>query len=235
MPVATQNKITRSCGLSVVVGLSITYPSPAPWEGCDRRLTRRRREGDVLLSALQRQNNAEQNALVWTHLPWSADVSATIGRDHIVDLVVGNRRPRTVHFNFVMVANHAALGRPTIHQVAARASAIISFEFRVEVAMPFIVAYPVVSFLRRRAYTKKHGDRAAEQRDEVAAPHSITSSARRRNDSGILRPSALAVVRLMTRSNLVGCSTGISPGLIPRRILSVTSAALRNVSDKFGP
>ena len=37
--------------------------------------------------------------------------------------------------------------------------------------MPFIVAYPVVSFLRRRVYTKKHGDRAAEQRDERAALH----------------------------------------------------------------
>src|SRR5262249_6991623 len=168
MPVATQNKITRSWGLRVVVGLSITYPSPVPWEGCDRCLTRRRREGDGLLSALEWQNDAEQNALVWTHLPWSADVSATIGRDQIVDLVVGNRRPRTVHFNFVMVANHAALGRPTIHQIAARALAIISFEFRVEVAMPFIVAYPVVSFLRRRVYTKKHGDRAAEQRDKLA-------------------------------------------------------------------
>src|SRR5215510_10925789 len=180
MPVATQNKVTRSCGLSVVVGLSITYPSPAPWEGCDRCLTRRRREGDGLLSALERQNDAEQNALVWTHLPWSADVSATIGRDHIVDLVVGNRRPRTVHFNFVMVANHATLGRPTIHQIAARASAIISFEFRVEVAMPFIVAYPVVSFLRRRAYTKKHGDRAAEQRDELAAFHHNFSRASKR-------------------------------------------------------
>ena len=31
---------------------------------------------------------------------------------------------------------------------------------------------------------------------------------------------ALAVVRLITRSNLVGCSTGISPGLAPRKILS---------------
>src|SRR5262245_62815850 len=77
MPVATQNKITRSCGLSVVVGLSITYPSPASWEGYDRRLTRRRREGDVLLSALERQNDAEQNALVWTRLPWSADRKST--------------------------------------------------------------------------------------------------------------------------------------------------------------
>ena len=35
--------------------------------------------------------------------------------------------------------------------------------------MPFIVAHSVVSFLRRRAYTKKHGDGAAEQRDEPAA------------------------------------------------------------------
>jgi hypothetical protein len=56
--------------------------------------------------------------------------------------------------------------------------AIISFEFRVEALMPFIVAYPVVSFLRHRAYTKEHGDRTAEQRDELAAPHSITSSVR---------------------------------------------------------
>src|SRR5262249_8460555 len=36
--------------------------------------------------------------------------------------------------------------------------------------------------------------RAAEQRDERAPSHSITSSARSRKDSGILSPSALAVV-----------------------------------------
>src|SRR4029077_9889888 len=59
-------------------------------------------------------------------------------------------------------------------------------------------------------------------------PYSITSSARSRNDSGIIRPSALAVVRLRTNSNLVGCSTGISPGLVPRRILSTNSAVRRN-------
>src|SRR5262245_23214327 len=62
--------------------------------------------------------------------------------------------------------------------------------------------------------------RAAEQRDEFASPHSITSSARASSDGGTVRPSALAVVRLMTRSNLIGCSTGMSPGLAPRRILS---------------
>src|SRR5262249_40302393 len=63
------------------------------------------------------------------------------------------------------------------------------------------------------------GCRATEQGDELAALHSITSSARNRNDSGIIRPSALAVLRLTTRSNLTGCSTGRSAGLVPCKIL----------------
>src|SRR6478752_7469959 len=58
--------------------------------------------------------------------------------------------------------------------------------------------------------------------------HSITSSARASSDGGTVRLSALAVVRLMMRSNLVGCSTGMSPGFVPRRILSTYSAARRN-------
>jgi hypothetical protein len=33
------------------------------------------------------------------------------------------------------------------------------------------VACPVISFLRRCAYTKKYGERAAEERDEFALPH----------------------------------------------------------------
>ena len=45
----------------------------------------------------------------------------------------------------------------------------------------------------------------------------ITSSARSRNDSGIFSPIALAVVRLMTSSNLVGCKTGRSAGFSPLR------------------
>jgi hypothetical protein len=36
--------------------------------------------------------------------------------------------------------------------------------------------------------------------------------------SGIDRPSALAVLRLMTNSNLVGCTTGKSAGFSPLRI-----------------
>src|SRR5262245_54356576 len=62
--------------------------------------------------------------------------------------------------------------------------------------------------------------RAAEERDEVAAHHSITSSARASSVGGMSSPSVLAVLRLMTSSNLVGCSTGMSAGFAPRRILS---------------
>src|SRR5262249_36828825 len=60
--------------------------------------------------------------------------------------------------------------------------------------------------------------RAAEQRDERAALHSTTSSARCCKNHGTSSPSALAVLRLMTRSNLVGRTTGKSPGLAPLRI-----------------
>ena len=64
---------------------------------------------------------------------------------------------------------------------------------------------------------------------------SITSSARASSDGGISRPSAFAVLRLTTRSNLVGCWTGISAGFVPRRILSTCSAAWRKRSIQFGP
>ena len=50
--------------------------------------------------------------------------------------------------------------------------------------------------------------------------YSMTSSARASSVGGISRPSALAVLRLITSSNLVGCSTGRSAGLAPFRILS---------------
>src|SRR5215813_5260431 len=65
--------------------------------------------------------------------------------------------------------------------------------------------------------------------------YSISSSARSRNDSGMASPSALAVVRLITRSHLVGCSTGNSATFVPRRILSTNSPARRNSAGRFGP
>ena len=50
--------------------------------------------------------------------------------------------------------------------------------------------------------------------------HSITSSARASSACGTTRPSALAVLRLITVSNLVGACTGRSAGFSPLRMRS---------------
>ena len=62
---------------------------------------------------------------------------------------------------------------------------------------------------------------APEERDEVAAVHSMTSSARASSIGGISMPSALAVFRLISNSYFEACSTGRSAGLAPFRILSM--------------
>src|SRR5262249_40692036 len=62
---------------------------------------------------------------------------------------------------------------------------------------------------------------AADERDELAPFHSITSSASASNLSGICTPRAFAVFKLITNSNLVDCSTGRSAGFAPFRIFPV--------------
>src|SRR5215470_11630790 len=62
------------------------------------------------------------------------------------------------------------------------------------------------------------GCRAAEQRDEVASLHSITSSAVASSVDGTVRPSILAVSALITSSNLLACTTGNSAGFAPLRM-----------------
>src|SRR5262249_34511955 len=98
---------------------------------------------------------------------------------------------------------------------------------------------PRVSFRIVRSERGKHADaahprrllrarrkwpccrRAADERDELAPPHSITSSARADKVGGTSRPSTFAVLRLMTNSNLVGCTTGRSEGCSPLRTRAV--------------
>src|SRR5262249_43489893 len=65
--------------------------------------------------------------------------------------------------------------------------------------------------------------------------HSITSSARCCKNKGTSSPSAFAVLRLMTSSNFVGCSTGRSAGLAPLKILSTKTARRAKLSRKIGP
>src|SRR5262249_17712744 len=83
-------------------------------------------------------------------------------------------------------------------------------------------AHPV-SLLRLRRERRRGC--VAEQRAELAPfhlrAHSITSSASESRLSEILTPSAFAVLRLITSSNLVGCKMGRSAGFSPLRIRPV--------------
>ena len=84
---------------------------------------------------------------------------------------------------------------------------------------------------RRSARITKQALIGAVKKDR----YSITSSARASTEGGIVRPRALAVLRLITKSNLDGCSTGKSAGLAPFNILSTKVAALRNKSEISAP
>src|SRR5262245_46361775 len=72
-----------------------------------------------------------------------------------------------------------------------------------------------------RARRERPRSRAAEKRNELAALHSITSSARPSSVMGKVMPSALAALRLRTNSIFTACSTGRSAGLTPLRIFAV--------------
>src|SRR5262249_8062000 len=58
----------------------------------------------------------------------------------------------------------------------------------------------------------------AEERDELASFHSITSSAATSSLSGTGRPGTWAFGALMPSSNLVACTTGRPAGLAPWRM-----------------
>ena len=84
----------------------------------------------------------------------------------------------------------------------------------------------IIAVNRHVRFTPKSGHRETSLVCPLSAKsghrpfHSITSSARMRNDSGIGRPNVFAVLRLTTSSILVGSSTGRSAGFVPLRILS---------------
>jgi hypothetical protein len=70
---------------------------------------------------------------------------------------------------------------------------------------------------------------------QISSDHSSSVSARTKNVSGIARPIALAVFRLMANSNFVGCSIGRSRGCAPRKTLCTNMAPSRNKAGPSAP
>jgi hypothetical protein len=89
-------------------------------------------------------------------------------------------------------------------------------------ARVYNIKFPLLTEVEQSRY----GDRQQllTWNGHCAPPHSITSSARTSIESGTTKRSALAALRLMTRSNRVGSSTGSSDGRAPLRIRSTTRA-----------
>jgi hypothetical protein len=79
-----------------------------------------------------------------------------------------------------------------------------------------------IDFLRLRLADERRREYAPTHCNDECPPvhHRMISSARTRMDCGMVRPRAFAVLRLITNSNFVGCSTGRSAGFVPLRILS---------------
>jgi hypothetical protein len=93
------------------------------------------------------------------------------------------------------------------------------------------LSYKIKCCVDRLSRHPRNGHRGANARSPKSATtrlmhrskeprYSITSSARASSVGGSVRPSALAVLRLTTSSNLVGCSIGRSAGFIPFRVLA---------------
>src|SRR5262249_20068254 len=82
-----------------------------------------------------------------------------------------------------------------------RCSSLLPFPVALGKSLQYSDAAYTLALLRARR--ERPRGRAAEQRDERAASHSIASSAMASSVGGISRPSAFAVFRLITSSNLV--------------------------------
>src|ERR1700730_12720499 len=132
----------------------------------------------------------------------------------------------------VTALNKADIGKPLTY--TTQCLSIGTFRSDPEIANP----YPLIRLGKRKAKRRglrPCGCRTADKGDELASPHSITSSATSRMSRLIVSPTALAAFRLMTSSNVVGRSTGKSAGLAPLSILSTYVALRRNRSSRFAP
>src|SRR5262245_2684992 len=81
---------------------------------------------------------------------------------------------------------------------------------------------------RRRPDAENFGGEVSFLNLPLTSHHSITPSARASSVSSTVRPSALAFLKLITSSYLVGAWTGKSAGFSPLRMRSTYAAGRRN-------
>src|SRR5262249_13769752 len=128
--------------------------------------------------------------------------------------IVVTAGPTKVHPQVAAIGPTQICKRLSEHRVAKLPLRIVFVERQEHADTPDAVA------LLRPRRKWPHG-RTPEPCDEFPpSDHWITSSAVASSVSGMARPRALAVLRLITISNFVGNCTGRSLGFAPRRIRS---------------
>src|SRR5262249_14161946 len=144
------------------------------------------------------ERNAQFLQIGLGHIWQDFEIDGILGK---VGPVLGEPNPIKPGFYLVIVA-HCRVCPPKV---------LLHFPFKFTPHIP----------LRPRRERPRRCRPAAEQRDELAPLHSITSSASASSLSGIWRPSVLAVLRLMINSSFVACWTGKSAGFSPLRMRPV--------------
>ena len=122
----------------------------------------------------------------------------------------------------------------------ARCAVAIKWHDPIGPIMLFSLPYCLVRLSRNSSNRSRRSSGSLSGHFRTHAPqqqnaHSITSSASCWRCPGTSTPIAVAVLRLITRSNLSGRCIGKSLGLAPCRTLATYSPHLRNMSVTFGP
>jgi hypothetical protein len=123
------------------------------------------------------------------------------------------------------------LHRPRRHRSGARPRL---FRGRARSALGGQAANPRRGPAHRRQHRQAAGA-DTQGLSRCAYVYSITLSARATNIAGTVTPIAFAVLRLITSSNLLACSTGMSATLVPRKSLTIFCANVSSKADWRGP
>src|SRR6478672_7101275 len=138
-------------------------------------------------------------------------------RDSLQDFVRGHASAHARYFRATCQTRHSA-DIQQLRRISLRERGIAGVPANIDAEILAFDPSELSQRLRECPYIRlRHriARRTAVQRDDLAAAHPVTSSARASSVGGALRPSARAVLRLITSSNLAGCMTGRSAGLSP--------------------
>ena len=210
------HRVDRRCISSTGTIMLPTTPSIIFWRSSSRKS---RNGGPALLAIRMSGSGQAANSAAWPSLvATSAATAMHLGAGRFADIGRGGVKPLRI----APVDHDLAAGFGEPHGAGAPEPAARGADDGLAAGNSEIHAG--VLLVGHPEHCARHPGHATAP--PLIAPRNsrrLTRSPRRRGRGAIadtVMPSAFAVVRLKMRSNLVGCSTGRSLGVAPRKILS---------------